>query len=332
MQRIRDDIKNNNLKQIYLLFGEETYLRRQYRDMLKDAVVGDDSMNLSVFRGPEVDVSELIDQARTLPFFAERRLILVEDSGFFKDGEEHLERFLKEELPESTYLVFSEEKADRRKNLFKLAGSKGVAAECGRQDEETLTKWVAVLLKKAGKKMSVQDLSFFLSLTGNDMNNIKNETDKLISYTEDRPVVTAADVKRLTTRQLSLRVFDLIDTMGAGKTDLALAMLRDLFSLKESAFGILSLIARQFRLMIRTGELMEQGYRNKYEIGKELNIPHYVAGRYMTRQQQYGRKRLIGALEACAEADWAIKTGRMEDTLALELLITEYSTPEAAIR
>ena len=85
MQRINEDIKNGNFKQIYLLYGTEAYLKKQYKDKLKNAMAApDDDMNFTTFEGKNINPKEVIDLAETLPFFADRRVILIEDSGFFK--------------------------------------------------------------------------------------------------------------------------------------------------------------------------------------------------------------------------------------------------------
>lgn len=87
MQRINEDIKSGQFRQIYLLYGEESYLRKQYRDRLKDAMTEDgDTMNYSYFEGKDISVGAVIDLAETLPFFADRRVIVVENSGLFKHG------------------------------------------------------------------------------------------------------------------------------------------------------------------------------------------------------------------------------------------------------
>lgn len=83
MQRLIQDIKTGNFSRIYLLYGEEAYLRKQYRDKLKEAVIGDDNMNYHYYEGKNISIGEVIDQAETLPFFADRRLIVIENSGFF---------------------------------------------------------------------------------------------------------------------------------------------------------------------------------------------------------------------------------------------------------
>ena len=84
METLNQDIKSGNFKRFYLLFGEEEFLKQSYKKRLRQAVAGNDTMNYNYFEGKGLDVRELISLANTMPFFSDRRLIMVEDSGFFK--------------------------------------------------------------------------------------------------------------------------------------------------------------------------------------------------------------------------------------------------------
>ena len=89
MRTIDEDIKNQTFRTAYLLYGEEAYLKNQYKDKLKAALWQEgDTMNAAFYQGRNTNPKELIDLAETMPFFADHRLILVEDSGFFKSGAE----------------------------------------------------------------------------------------------------------------------------------------------------------------------------------------------------------------------------------------------------
>ena len=94
MQTINEDIKNGTFKPVYLLYGEEAFLKQSYKKKLRAAISGDDTMNYNYFEGKGLDVNELISLADTMPFFSERRLILIEDSGFFKTSSEALAEYL----------------------------------------------------------------------------------------------------------------------------------------------------------------------------------------------------------------------------------------------
>ena len=87
MKKLLEEIKSGQLKQVYILYGEEAYLRNQYKNRLKDALLaGGDTMNFHYFEGKNIRVGELIDLAQTMPFLAERRVILLENSGLFAHG------------------------------------------------------------------------------------------------------------------------------------------------------------------------------------------------------------------------------------------------------
>lgn len=91
MKNLNEDLKTGNIKQAYLLYGEEAYLKKQYRDRLTKAVLPEgDTVNYAHYEGKGINVPEIIDLAETIPFFAEKRLIVMEDSGLFKNADAKL--------------------------------------------------------------------------------------------------------------------------------------------------------------------------------------------------------------------------------------------------
>ena len=151
MKSLNEDLKTGQLKQIYLLYGEEAYLKKQYKDKLHYAIVPpDDTMNYAYYEGKGINAKEVIDLAETLPFFAERRLIILENSGFFKNASPELSDYIKE-LPETTSMIFVESEIDKRGKLYKAVKDKGRVVELGRQDESTLLRWIAGSVRRENK-------------------------------------------------------------------------------------------------------------------------------------------------------------------------------------
>ena len=108
MKSLNEDLKTGNFKQIYLLYGEEGYLKKQYKERFVKAMVAEgDTMNYAYYEGRNTDVKQVIDLAETMPFFAERRLIVFENTGFFKNAGAELADYIKE-MPETTYFIFVE--------------------------------------------------------------------------------------------------------------------------------------------------------------------------------------------------------------------------------
>ena len=323
MQRLLQDIKTAQFNHIYLLYGEEAYLRKQYRDRLKEAIIGNDTMNYHYYEGKDITLSEIIDLAETMPFFAERRLIVMENSGLFKSGGEALAEYLGNPS-ETAYFIFVETEVDKRSTLYKTVAAKGYAAEFAVQDENTLKRWVLGMVKKEGKQISERTLLLFLEKAGNDMENIKAEAEKLFCYCMDRDVITEADVEAICTKQISGHIFDMVNAIADRKQRKALELYYELLTLKEPPMRIIFLIARQFNLLLQVKELSGKGYQGK-TIGPKVGLPGFVAGKYVSQAARFQTAQLRRALESCVEAEEAVKTGRMNDTMSVELLIMQCS-------
>lgn len=320
MRQIAEDIKQNNFKQIYLLYGEERYLRRQYRQKLQAALCSDgDTMNVHYYSGKDIPVGEIIDLAETLPFLAERRVIFISDSGLFKSGGEKLAEYLASPC-ESTYFVFTESEVDKRSKLFKTVQSKGYAADFTVQDESTLKRWIAGTLGRDGKKITENTVQLIISKTGTDMDNIQMELEKLICYCMDRDVVTDADVEAVCTTRISNHIFDMINAIADRKQKAALELYYDLLALKEPPMRILFLIARQCNMLLQAKEMKLKGHDNR-TIGSRLGVPPFIAQKVLNQASKFKTSTLRRAVQQCVEAETAVKTGRMNDMMSVEILI-----------
>ena len=320
MQRIQDDIKQNNFQPVYLLYGEERYLKKQYTDRLRKALCPEgDQMNSHFYSGKDTPVNEIIDLAETMPFLAERRVIFISDSGLFKSGGEKMAEYLTAPS-ETTCFIFTESDVDKRSKLYKAVQAKGYVAEFTVQDEQTLKRWIAGTLGKEGKKITENTVQLFLQKTGTDMENIQMELEKLICYCMDREIVTSEDVETICTNRISNHIFDMINAIADGKTRQALQLYYDLLALKEPPMRILFLIARQCNLLLQVKEMRSRGYDNK-AIAPKIGVPPFIAGKYVTQAGRFKTSVLRAAVEQCVEAEAAVKSGRMNDMMSVEVLI-----------
>ena len=324
MKSLNEDIQSGRFKQVYLLFGEEEYLKNQYKNRLHRAILSeDDTMNFSSFEGKGVDVRQIIDQAETLPFFADHRMILIEQSGFFKNASPELAEYIPQ-IPAETILVFVEKDVDKRGKLYKAVQKKGRAVELGRQDEKTLQAWVLGMLKKEKRTITRDALTLFLEKSGNDMENIANELEKLLTYTHGKDAVEYADVEEICTVTTESRVFDMIRAVAEKMQKQALDLYYDLLSLKEPPMRILFLIARQFNQMMQVKDLRERGY-GASEIASKAGIAPFIVKKSLAQSAQFEMDELYRAVKDCVEAEEAVKTGRLGDCLAVEMVIVKYS-------
>ena len=324
MKTIDNDIKMGQLKNVYLLYGTEDYLKRQYRDKLKHALVEpDDTMNFSAYEGKDINPNELIDLSETLPFFKEKRMILVENSGFFKNSCDDLAEYMSQ-VPESTCFVFVEEEVDNRSKLFKAASRAGSAVEFETPKEDMLIRWILGRIQREGKKITQSVMQLFLSKTGSDMENIDKELEKLICYTLDKTEISAADVEAICTGQTENKIFEMIDAISAKNQKKALDLYYDLLALKEAPMRILFLIARQFQNLLLIKSMSAKGYP-AVSIAKTAGMPSFAVQKNLRQAGAFKIKQLKEAIEDCGQAEEDVKTGRMADQLAVELLIVKYS-------
>lgn len=325
LQRINQDIKTGQFQQIYLLMGEEDYLRNQYKNRLKAALLGDgDQMNLNLFKGKEAVPQSIIDMAETMPFLAERRVIVLEDTGLLKSSQEMLAEYLKE--PAATaFFIISEKEVDKRGKLYKAIRQKGYACEFGEQDENTLKKWIRQTVAKENKQMEERALALFLNKTGTDMSGIRTELEKLLCYCMDKDVISMADVEDMTTERITNRIFDMIRAVAERKQKQALDLYYDLLALKEPPMRILALLARQFQMLLLVKGLVEKGHDSRY-IGEKAGLQPFIAKKYMEQARSFQSRMLKKAVEECVQAEEDVKTGKLNDIISIELLIIKFSS------
>ena len=326
MKSLNEDIKTGQFKPAYLLYGEEAYLKKQYKDKLTKAMLPEsDTVNYAYYEGKGTNPAELIDLAETMPFFADRRLIVVDNSGFFKNATPELADYIKN-MPETACFIFVESEVDKRGKMYKAVKDKGRAVEMGRQDEKTLLYWLAGMVKKEGKQIKESTARYLVAKTGTDMENLEKEMEKLFSYTLGQTEITVQDVDEICTTQVTNKIFDMVEAVAAKQQKQALDYYYDLLALKEPPMRILYLLARQFKLLMEVKDLSGRGY-DKPQIAKTAGLHPFVAGKYIKQCRSFSKEELRSIMEEAANTEEMVKTGRLNDRMSVELFIVKYSSP-----
>ncbi len=322
MKRIKDDISNGTFRTIYVLYGQEAYLQKQYRDNLLAAVLGDgDTMNYLHVQGKDYSIPALVDFAETMPFFAERRVIVLENTNILKSGGEALADYL-ENPCETTVWILVENEIDKRSRLFKAADKLGLCVAFEAQDESTLKRWILGILKKEGKQITERTLELFLEKTGTDMNRIRLELEKLLCYTLERGAIEPKDVEEVCTTLVTSHIFDMVDAIGMQDERKALELYNELQALREPPTRILYLIGRQMNILLQIKDLKKRGADNN-TIAKKVGVPSFAVPKYLKQASLYRTSQLKDALGRCVKADEEIKRGVLQDKMSVELLIFE---------
>ena len=152
------------------------------------------------------------------------------------------------------------------------------------------------------------------------MENIQMELEKLTCYCLNREVITDQDVEAVCATRISSHIFDMIDAIAGRQQKRALELYYDLLALKEPPMRILFLIARQCNMLLQTKELKSKGYDNR-TVASKLGTTPFVAGKYLTQASRFKTSVLRSAVSQCVEMEEAVKTGRMNDVMSVEILI-----------
>ena len=319
MKHLNEDIKNKQFKKIYLLYGNEEYLKQFYKKKLKEAAAGNDTMNLLELSGKEIALATVRDFTDTMPFFADHRVLMLEETGLFKNASEGFAEWI-ETLPEHAIVIFTESEVDKRNKVYKRVQEKGYVCEMMHPDEETLGRWILGRLKSRNLSITRDAYERLLSAVGNDMENVRNEVDKLADYCAGKEGVTAADIDAVVTPVVSSRIFELVEAVAAGNSRKSLSLYYDLLALKEPPMRILFLIARQLNQITLVKEMNAQR-KSRDEIASALSVKPFVAGKLSDQARAFPIRTLKEAIRYAVELEEAVKSGDLLDTMAVELLI-----------
>ncbi|MCL2564890.1 MAG: DNA polymerase III subunit delta [Defluviitaleaceae bacterium] len=327
MKKLAKNLADGNLSNCYLFFGEEKYLINLYENKMKDFIAsqGEASMNTDVFWEKE-SVSNILAALETMPFFSEYRLVIVKNSGLFAAGRKEDSQTMAaglKDLPESSIILFIEDNVDKRNALYKTLAQVGQAIDFERPAESDLAAWIVREMKSQGIALEKQGALYLIRAIGGSMENISQEMTKLAAYCSDKKAAAEADIDKICTKGLELRVFGLIDALAAKNAAKALKIFENLMDAKESPIMVLSLIARQFRLILGCSQMKG---KSQSEIAAALSVPPFAIRECMKQAANFTESTLIQAIKDCLEADVGIKTGRIGDKLALETLIVKYGT------
>ncbi|MCF0229387.1 MAG: DNA polymerase III subunit delta, partial [Parasporobacterium sp.] len=271
MASVLSDIKNNNIAGIYLFYGGESFKKRNYKEQLKAAVTGGNLMNYSEFEGKDINWQAVYDAVVTMPFFAEKRLVVVENSGKFKaqksdEGEKFheektssvLEKIL-QDIPGTTCLAFFEESAAKNRKAYKLAASKGVVCECSADTEEQLINWLARGFAREGKKVRKSTLQLMVERTGTEYDRLRSEFEKVISYAGERNEIEDSDILEITSESVESKVFEMLEAVCSKNVHMVLNKYYDMLANREHPLYILAMLRTHFRTLLQIAELTEAG-------------------------------------------------------------------------
>ena len=319
---------------ITVLHGEDEYSRSEVLAKIRASAgpleVRDP--NTTVFEGRSFKLADVMGAAQVVPFMADRRVVIV--NGVLERMQKR-DKSLGDEwrnladslsaLPATTELVFVEQVVLRDNGLaLKSVGPSARIQEFRRKRRSELEMWVRDRFVKYGASPSRDAVARVAWLAGSDTRLLDQEIKKLALYAGDREV-TQQDVDLMVPDSREASIFAAVDAVLERRPAVAMKLLYSLLSGGSSVQSVLSMLARQVRLLILTIELQQQGVHPE-ELGKRIGLTNqYALDKTMRQSQNFGTDHLANILRRLLAADLAIKQGEMDERLAIEILVGELS-------
>ena len=325
MKELNEHIKNKKFTRSYLFFGEETYLLGHWRKILISGILPgiERQMNMEVFEG-KVEVQKIIDAAETLPFMADYRLVVVIDSGLFNSGRNEDSSVMAEyaaNIPQSSVLLFIEKDIDKRGKLYKRLAKEATVLEAKTPKESELMTWAAKIAASRGCTISKQALAFLVRTISADMGLLYNEIEKLCIFKGPKAEISVTDIETICTKSIEAKIFDLMKAIGNKDAKRASLLYANLLAAKESPLMVLTMIARQFRYYLLCSNLAPS--MSQKDIAAKLALHPFAVREFVESCRNFSQDFMLRSLENCLETDFAIKSGKIGDSLGVEILIAQ---------
>lgn len=319
MNQLKQDLKNHSFKPIYLFYGSEAYLKKLYKKKFTQAILpASDTMNLTYMEGKKPDIPTVLEAVNTMPFFSEKRLVILENTGFFTTSCALTDKL--SSIPDTTVLLFIEDSIDKKTKMYKEVYKLGYVCEMNSMDDNNLKIFIASSLEKEGLKISEAAAQHMLMHCGTDMELLTQELNKLSAYCTGKNSVTAQDIDLICTKHLTRQIFQMMDYIGGKNQNKALALYHDLLSLREKPMSILALITRHFNKLLLIKDLTKKNSA-KEVIAKKAGVPAFSIPKYRQQAQSFTLDTILDCLDYSLTQERKIKSGLINEQMAVELVI-----------
>ncbi len=329
-------ITKGQFSPVYLFLGTESYLADSAKQTLIQATLAEDErdLNFGIYDMEEVPVGVALDDAESVPFFGDKRLVIMDRPNFFtaeksKQKIDHdlvwLENYLKNP-PDFTILAFFApyEKLDERKKITKLLKKTATVIEVNTLSEKEVRHFLKDTLANEGYTMTPEAFELFIQLTDAKLSTAMSELPKLLLFSSDTKQITKSAVNDLVAKSLEQNIFALVEYVLKRQTANALSLYQDLLLQKEDPIKINAILMTQFRLLLQVKFLEKKGYQQGDSAGM-LKVHPYRVKLAIQQARKFSEKVLVSAFEGLVDAEYRLKTGQGDKEMQFELFVLQFA-------
>ncbi len=323
---LRSDIKSGHFAPVYLIYGDDSYLKNYYKDTLaKKASDGDPFFNLQKFEG-DTDLQEVFDAVNQFPMMAERKSVVLSDFDFSKGD---FDRFLDliSNANDTCVLIlcfdtiaFDAKKGNKEKKL--LSAVEKMGGKCVEVNHRSLTALVKMLsdgAKKRGCVFGEIACRHLIEIAGSDLSTLRNELDKLCAYVGSGDI-SKDIVEQIAVKSIDASIYDYVKQIFSGDVSRALTQLDDMFFMRIEPMVILSVAASSYVDIYRAYAANIKG-ATKADIAADFKYPKnklFLIDRAQQSLKKFDSNKLRLSLECIAQTDKSLKSFGFDPRTVLE--------------
>ena len=335
IEELEKELQNQNLQSLYLLYGEEQFLLEQVIKKIKK-LFGETVKGINYIQIDESNVNQLIADIETPSFGYEKKLIIARNTGLFKkEGRKksdelskqksNISKYIQENIDlirQSVVLVFVEEDAEKQE-LYKTIDKLGIICNFEFQKPIQIIQRLKVICNSYKVNVDNSVLQFLIECCGTNMQELINETRKLIEYAGANGTIEKQDIDKLCTKKLESVIFDLTDNLGKKNIAKSLEVLKNLLYEKEPLQKILITLYNNFKKLYLTSVAVAV---NK-DVVTSLDLkPNqvFLVNKYKMQCRYFKQNELIGILKDLCDLDYKYKNGLIDLQIGLEAILCNY--------
>lgn len=311
-----------DLKPVYLIFGDEELLLERALHRLRDRIaeVADLDFNYEGFDGETADADAVVAAANTLPFASDRRLVVVRAVDKMNAASQAvLAAYAKDPAP-TACLVLVATKMRKDSKLFRAVDALHGAAEYKAPRKSAYPSWVVELFASKGRKINLDAAGALVRAVGPDLRRLEIETDKILAYTGERTDITRDDVASLVAETAPVSVFDFLNALGARDCTAALERLDDLIADGQDLAGVHAMTLRHLRSLISARAIADRGGRAS-DVQREVGMAEWQARNMIEQARRFSPAELSRALREAATLEAQMKSGNGEPSVNFEMWV-----------
>ena len=328
LQKLKESLKERQISNFYIFFGEETFLLHHYFEQLKKQLVDDltESFNFHKFTQENFDIQALTDAVESLPMMAEHTFVWVDDVDIFELAEDERRKIaeLFSDIPDYCVLVFTYEtvawKLDSRyKKLADAIKNSAFVVQFPKQNQRDLIAWITRHFAANKKNISPELCGYLIELTGGTMTALAGEISKISAFS-DADTIVKSDIDAVTEPVMDAIVFQMTDRLAEGQYGAALLKLQQLLKMQEKPIAIAGAIGSHFRRLSAARILLDNG-KGVSDFCALYNGGEYGAKVTMNAARKFSAAFCANAVELVMETDKQMKTSYDEPERLLEMLL-----------